>query len=161
MSSADKSPEMIAIGNGAIVERDVLGVAAEISRRWPNLRVQYLEPGSSFGVTEAPYQIVERGKNGKEYVAMQVWQLDSSVIKRLEAIDTNYVDIDAVVTRANENAKREQRRLEQESMHEAHEKFAAVVRSPKDTYVVTDGDKKITIRSNGEHDVRRNRGAGS
>ena len=148
------TPELIAIGAGVVVERDVLGVAAEIQRRYPNLRVQYLE-GMSMGVTEAPYQIVESGKDGNDYVFMQVWELNDSVLDRIEQHNTHSVDLDAVVNKANENARKAQEKLYKESLAEAHEKAAAVIKTPKDTYTMRDGDKTIKFRSHGKHDVRR------
>lgn len=151
------APELVALANGAIVERDVLGVVAEIERKWPGqFRVQYLDPDSSFGATEAPYQIVEHSqKDGRDYVVLQVWELTTETIHKLEAMDTNYVDVQGIIDRTNAKVRRDQLKVHQERMDDAHEKAAAVIKTNKDTYKLTDGDRKITFRTNGEHDVRR------
>lgn len=155
MDETRSNPELVAIGNGALVESDVLGVVTEINRRWPNLRVQYLDPDSSFGVVEAPYQIIETSeKDGREYVVKQVWELTTETIRELEAINTHNVDLDWVINEANRKARLRQDKEWKDSIADANEKAAAVLRSNKDRYSLTDGDKKITFRSNGEHDVK-------
>jgi len=152
-------PELIALDNGVIVERDTLGVIMEINQKWPGqFRVQYLDPDMIVGVTEAPYQIVEQSQRGehRDHIVLQVWSLDSSVIKKLEAMDTNYVDIEAVIEETNRKAARRERREYEDRMQDAHEKAAAVIKSNKDSYRLEDEGVDITIRTSGDHDVRRN-----
>lgn len=148
-------PNRFIVMNGALIEKDVLGIAAEVNRRWPNLRVQYLDPNAGYGIPEAPYQIIETCKDGVDRPVFQVWELNGEVLTKLEAINTHQVDLDAVIERSNRQAKRAQERAAADERMDSHEKAAAVIRSPKDTYKLNHDGKKITIRSNGAHDVRR------
>lgn len=147
--------DLVLLNSGAAVERDLLGVVAEITRRYPNLRVQYLDPSRAMGVSDAPYQIVERCKDGTDETVLQVWELDNRVLQQLEAINSHTHDLQAIVERSNKLAKEREEKLFHDSLQDAHEKAASVIKSNKDTYVLDDNGKRITIRSNGEYDVRR------
>jgi len=85
--------EQYVIIAGQAFERDMLGVVEEIQYRWPNLRVQYLDPSRASGIVDAPYQIVERTQDGRERVVLQVWNMDRSVLDKLHMMDQANVDV--------------------------------------------------------------------
>lgn len=138
--------------HGQIWERDVYGVVGEIQRRWPTVVVQYLDPGViDIGLFDAPFQICERLPNGELSVIQQVWQLDSRVIKMLEAADSWARGENALekVVKAAEKAAAERKRQQDAENDLATEITYSVLKSPKDTYTVRDEftGKKLKFRS--------------
>lgn len=87
------NPEQYVIIAGQAFERDMLGVVEEIQYRWPNLRVQFLNPDFAKDLVDAPYQIVERTQDGRERIVLQVWNMDRSVLDKLHMMDQANVDV--------------------------------------------------------------------
>ena len=72
-------------GNFVEVDDDVAHVVKEISRLWPELKVQYVEKPA---IDQAPYRIVET-RNGLEMPVMNVWELDNRLLEQLYQADTH------------------------------------------------------------------------
>lgn len=84
----------IPLSDGSFIDEDVLGVVEEIRRRWPNLRVQYLDPSRAADVTDYPYRILELNKRNEWSVVYQCWELDNRVLIALANMDASRVDLD-------------------------------------------------------------------
>jgi hypothetical protein len=151
------NPEQFVVIHGALVEKDVLGVVQEIQRRWPNLRVQFLDPDAVPDLLDAPFQIVETDMTGRDRIVLAVWTLDNAVISHLEAIDSHQgYDLNAALDKANAKAKKAEQDQWSNLRGSATELVAGVVGSTKDTYSFTDAEtgRKITTRTTGPHTVK-------
>lgn len=150
---------LVNLGDGTWVERDVLSVARKIQEYDPNLRVQFLNDAAT-GVGEAPYRIVETCKDGIERVVFSVWVLDDSVLQRIFAADNQKFDVLGALDKTNAKAKQREQRRYQDKLGEANEITKTVLRSPKDTFSVpravidpeAGSDQKVIFRAKpGDH----------
>lgn len=128
--------------DGHWVERDALRIAEAVNDYDPNLRVKVLWD-EFVSVDTPPFQIVETCKDGVERVAFTAWQLDERILERIYAADTRIHDVDALITKNNERAKKEQKQRYQEKREEAKDLISHIAASPKDTYTARiDGELK-------------------
>lgn len=128
----------VKLDDGSIVERDVLNIVEKIRTRYPNLVVQYVDPGSGPSLLDAPYRIVERCPDGLDRVVFSVWTLDETVLQRLQAADTHQIDVLAQLELKNLAARQKTERQFKESMAEAGDIVTHVLSSPKGRYSFDD-----------------------
>lgn len=132
---------------GIPVETDALRIAEKIHEISPTLRLQYLAENAKLG--DPPFQVVETGRDGKDYVAFYAWKLDDRLIERIHAADTQRVD---VLTGLEENNKKVRRWVEKhhkDANAEGFEMMHAALNSHKDTYIINDDftGKRIKVSS--------------
>lgn len=129
------------LGNtGVIVEDDVLKIVDRIRKMDPNLDVQFLDPDIHASLTDAPYQIIERCRDGIPRVVFTTWTLDERVIERLRLADTLRNDVLANVDAANLTARiASDRRWEEIRLEEA-DLVKHILQSPKGSYSWIDRD---------------------
>jgi hypothetical protein len=75
--------------DGNIVERDALRIAEAIKDHDENLEVLCLDPNRAEGVSEEPFIIAERCKDGVMRPIFRCWQLDDTVLQRIQLADNN------------------------------------------------------------------------
>lgn len=75
--------------DGMLVERDALRVAEAINDYDPNLVVLCLDPDHVEGVSEEPFVIAERCKDGILRPVLRAWVLNDLVLERIRAADGN------------------------------------------------------------------------
>ena len=131
----DARKRLVELAEGVLVEEDTLDVIRRIMEYDENLRVKYLRPDSS-DITDAPYAIFEVCPDGIERLVFTVWELDQRVLERLYLADTQKHDIIARIEGANQRARADQQRRFRESMEEAADIAAHVIRSPKTEYTI-------------------------
>lgn len=131
---------MYPIDESTVVEDDVLGIVTEIQYRWPNLKIQYLDPERFADITDAPYRIIEQLPNGDINVVLQVWTLDRRVIDYLHQHNSHAVDIQAAIERENAKARKAQEAAKAEAFGERRDIIEHAFRSPKMTYTYDDPD---------------------
>ena len=78
--------------DGMLVEKDVYEIASRIKEYDENLEIMCLDPSRS-SISEAPYVVVERGRDGVYYKVLECWALDASIIDRIAIADTNRHDV--------------------------------------------------------------------
>ena len=117
-------------GHVVEIEDDVMGVVNEIHDRWPDLRVQYLDPERFPDLADAPFQIVD----STGYRVMQVWQLDRRVVDQLSLRDRSQRDLKALVDKEFERSKREKEAVEGSVRAEKKDVLNHIFRSPKGSY---------------------------
>lgn len=99
-------------GSIAEIPGDMFGIVEEIAFRWPNLKVQFLNPQRA-NIEDAPYRVVEMTPNGPRTVC-DVWELDRRLIDRLHLMDSAKIDVLGALeahnakAKANETAKRDE-----------------------------------------------------
>lgn len=126
----------VKLDDGAIVERDVLGIVEKIREYDENLRVQYLDPSSGADFTDAPYRIVEECPDGMVREVFSVWTLDETVLERIYAADTKKLDILAVLNKKNQAIRNDRERRYREEREEAQDIITHVLKSPKGRYTI-------------------------
>lgn len=126
---------LVELAEGVLIEEDTLGVIRQIMEYDERLRVKYLRPGAG-DITDAPYAIFELCPDGKERLVFTVWELDQRVMERLYLADTQKHDIIARIDGANQRARRDSQRRFRDSMEEAADIAAHVIRSPKTEYTI-------------------------
>lgn len=126
----------VKLDDGAIVERDVLGIVEKITEYDENLRVQYLDPSSGADFSDAPYRIVEVCPDGKVREVFSVWALDEKVLERIYAADTQRIDVLTALNNHNALLRKERERRYEEKKLEAQDIVSHVLKSPKGRYTI-------------------------
>lgn len=150
------NPEALVTKEGHRIDHDVLGVVAEIQRRWPNLRIQYLDPDSTVDLVDAPYQVVEKDRAGVDRVIKQVWSLDSSLIDDLAMFDSFAgFDLQAHLDKADAKKRKVETDAWEERKGQMRELTTDLSKSTKDTWTFVDPEteKKVKTRQAGPHEV--------
>lgn len=141
--------------NGSYVDRDLLGIVEEIHRQYPELRVQYLEIATK--LDQAPWRIIEKCKDGVDRVVLSVWQLDHTVLWKLQGIDVFKnpnlgKDLEEHNRKVKENIKKENAKKREED----RQLTAAIIKADKAfSFKSPHTDEKLTIRTDGT--VKRER----
>ena len=134
---------------GAIMreQSDVFRIVDRIREYDPNLDIAYLDPEKASSLTDAPYVIFERCRDGKNRVLFSVWKLDDSVLDRIKMADTTVFDVQGAIELANARARKEIADKKVERFGEAKDIVKHIVASPKGTYSFpsTQGDV-VTLR---------------
>lgn len=154
MPEIDIKQAWVSLGNGMVVESDVLDVARRVTEYDPNLKVQFLDDVAR-DVSEPPYRIVERCADGIERTAFTVWTLDETVLHRIFSIDNQKWNVLGVLDKNNARAKHNEKQRYRDKMEEGKEIVSTVLRSPRSTYTVPEDvvlgergspDKKVVFR---------------
>lgn len=137
-------PTLVEIQPGVKVELDVLDIARRVEEYDENLYIQYVPPGLA-DIGDAPYRLVERGKDGKDHVVFYIWELDARVLERIYAADTQKHNILESMNKKNTAAKEEEQRRYQDKMDEAKDMLLHAMRTSKTEYTIRDGDRKFKV----------------
>ena len=77
------------IVDGAIVERDALRIAEAIKAYDENLELLCLDPNRATGITDAPFVIAERCRDGILRPFMKIWELNETILHRIWQSDSH------------------------------------------------------------------------
>ena len=116
------------------VEQDVLRIVQKVQEYDPNLKIQYLPPDEVLNPSQAPYVLVERGKDNIWRVVFYIWELDDRVLHRIYAMDTFKRDVLGELDANNKRAKEGIKKDFEEKKSEAQDLTKSIIASPKDTY---------------------------
>lgn len=75
--------------DGNIVERDALRIAEAIQDYDPNLVLLCLNPERTEGISDEPFVVAERGRDGVLRPVLRAWVLDDTILERLYNSDTH------------------------------------------------------------------------
>ena len=133
------------------VEDDVAGVVQEIYRRWPDLKIQFLDPDQHPDLTDAPYRIVHADKNGNEYTVLECWQLDGRIITALEMMDGHKMDLTKLYEAEIEKSRKAAEEKKKETREEIKDILSHTFKSPKGKYSfrTLDEENKLVIIEDG------------
>jgi len=112
---------------------DVFRIVQRIRDYDPNLDVAYLDPDKG-SISDAPYIIFERCRDGVPRLLFSVWKLDASVMDRIIAADTTKFDVQGAIDIANARARKDIADKGAERMGEGADIVKHIVTSPKGTY---------------------------
>lgn len=121
--------------DGALVEKDALGVAEALAAYDPNIYIFCLDPNVA-GINDAPFIISELCPDGQFRRIFECWRLDKSVVDRVMQADTSKYDILTEMDKINAKAKLNNQKRYEEIMLENQEQAMAVLKSPKSSYTV-------------------------
>lgn len=123
---------LVQLDDGSLIQDDVLRIVERVSEYDPNLKIQYL-PWAG-GVDQAPYRLVEKGKDGEWRKVFDIWELDQRVLDRIYAADSHKLDLLKLIDEHNAKAKADKEKAREEEAERDKDIVASIVRSPKDTY---------------------------
>ena len=149
----DAKGRLIEMGDGSLVESDVLRIVEKVREYDENLVVKFIPPHAA-SVTDAPYAIFERCRDGLERLVFSVWKLDDTILERLEAADTQRHNILVDMDGRNLKVKQAKQQRFKEELLGASDIMASMLRSPKGKYSFpvenSDGSRKvITVDDSG------------
>lgn len=121
--------------DGALVEKDALGVAEALAAYDPNIYIFCLDPNVA-GINDAPFIVAELCEDGQYRRIFECWHLDKSVVDRVMAADTSKYDILTEMDKINDRVRRNAKQRYEEIMLENKEMAMAVLKTPKSTYTV-------------------------
>jgi hypothetical protein len=135
--------------DGHMVERDALLVAEAINEYDPKLKVICLPPEKA-DINDAPFIIAHEGPDGVLRRVFECWQLDHSVLARIEAADTTRHDVQAKIDWINAEARRASKKRYEEKRLIKHEIGTSVIASKKSSFSYKDPDtgELVTIYDN-------------
>jgi len=105
--------------DGHIVERDALRIAEAIAEYDPNLYLLCLDPARAEGITEEPFVVAEKTKDGTLKPVLRAWKLDDEILLRLYNADTQKKDVLANLLKMEEQQKLDAQTRYQEKRDEA------------------------------------------
>jgi hypothetical protein len=125
--------------DGQIVERDALRIAEAIRDYDDSLVLLCLNPERAEGISDEPFVVAERGKDGVLRPVMRAWVLDDQILQRIYNSDTHRHD----VLHALETLERNERRNSEQRYQEKREEMKDVVAhiaGMKSRYTVRDSN---------------------
>lgn len=117
------------------VDHDIFGVVQEIRDRWPQLQVQFCNPDLA-DPSDAPYRIIEMGRDGQWYEVMAIWEMDRRVIDRLYDSDITRTDVLRRVEESERKAREEQKLKELAEFEEANDIATHALTSRQSKYKI-------------------------
>lgn len=136
---------LVRLEDGNLVESDVLRVAQAVQDYDSNLVVQVLERPER--LDQAPYRLVEKGKDGQWRIVFDIWELDDRILHRIYAIDTYKQDVLGNLDKNNQAIRDNEKKAREQIHGHVKEIVASVIDSPKDTYTAPVDGKIIPFRS--------------
>lgn len=92
--------------DGNLVEKDALRVAEAVNDYDPNLFIVCVDPHTA-AINDAPFMVCEKGNDGVMRRIFEVWELNSTVLERIEAADTTRHDVQARIEHINAEVRGE------------------------------------------------------
>ena len=127
------------IVDGNIVERDALRIAEAIQDYDENLTLLCLNPERAEGITDEPFIVAEKGKDGVLRPVLRAWKLDDEILSRIFNSDTYnrdvYNDLESL-----EAAGRRERESRYEEWREEAEDIVKHIAGMRSRYTVKDSN---------------------
>lgn len=131
-------PKIIDLGDGVFCEEDVYRIVERVREYDENLDIICLNPNHpDVDLTDAPYVLVEKCKDGQFRPVANFWKLDESVMQVVEASDMQRQDLIAVINGKNVAARQERERRYQDE-REQRKDIVQYIAGMKSKYTVTD-----------------------
>ena len=136
--------KLIPLADGSLVESDVLRIVEKIQEYDENLVLKYCPP-SVADLTDAPYALFEKCKDGIERLVFYIWELNDTVIERIYLADNNHRNVQAAIDKNNAKVKYDINKRYQEKLEECGDIVKSYLKSPKGRWAFKkdDGTKVI------------------
>jgi hypothetical protein len=123
--------------DGQIVERDALRIAEAIRDYDENLVLLCLNPERAEGISDEPFVVAERGRDGVLRPVLRAWVLDDNILQRIYNSDTQRHNVlNALVATEEQNKKNIQDRYKER--REETKDIVAHIAGMKSKYTVRD-----------------------
>lgn len=129
--------KIVDLGDGIFVESDVLRVVEQVRAYDENLDIICLNPNADHDVSDAPYILVEKCKDGQWRPVAHFWKLDETVMQVVEAADHQRNDLVAVI-QGKQIALRKDQERKFKDMREERKDIVASIAGMKSKFTVTD-----------------------
>lgn len=136
MTVLDVGSEYVNV-DGQLVERDALRIAEAIRDYDENLCIICVDPATS-DINDAPFIIAQRCPDGVLRRVFECWELNNTVLERIEAADTTRHDIQAYIEFKNAEARKESRMRYQEKRLEIQDIGASLLKHRKSSFSYRD-----------------------
>lgn len=123
--------------DGQIVERDALRIAEAIRDYDENLVLLCLDPNKATGISDEPFVVAERGKDGILRPVLRAWVLNEQVLERLYNSDTHRHNVFNDLVSLEDKQRRTARARYQEQREETKDIIAHIA-GMKSRYSVRD-----------------------
>lgn len=131
-------PKIIDLGDGVLCEEDVYRIVERVRAYDSNLDIIALNPNhKDIDLTDAPYVLVEKCKDGQWRPVANFWQLDETVMQVVESADMQKRDIEAAIRGANIKARAAEARRYEDFREEAKD-IVKHIAGMKSKYTVQD-----------------------
>ena len=124
--------------DGNIIERDTLYIAERLIEINPNLVILATDPQRTDSLGEEPWLICETCPDGRVRKIFGCWQLDESVITRVQLADTYGRDILGDLEKQEQKAKEAKEKAFKERVEQANEIAYKILQTNKSKYTFTD-----------------------
>lgn len=151
--------DLIQIAPETIMERGVFQIVEDIRNYgdfYGQIDVAYLDPAKGGSFTDAPYIVFQRCYDGKARVVFSVWELNASVLERVRAADTRYVDVGELVEKHNAKVREELAKKGREKMQEAGDIYSHALANAKTSYSFPNTEGDIVTLDDAVGIVKRN-----
>ena len=131
-------PKIIDLGDGVLCEEDVYKIVERVREYDPNLDIIALNPNHrDIDLTDAPYVLVERCKDGQFRPVANFWTLDERVMQVIESADMERRDLLAAIDSNNAQVKADRQRAYEDTRGEAAD-IVKHIAGMKSKYTVQD-----------------------
>lgn len=128
--------ELISV-DGMLVEADALSIAERLAEYDPNIVILCLDPARAESVTEEPFVIAERCRDGVLRPIFKCWELNEMVLTRVQLADgTKFNALDSI-EKAEAKFRQENQRRYEERMEESRD-IVKHIAGMKSSYSVRD-----------------------
>ncbi len=128
--------------DGNMVEKDALHIAERLAEYDPAIHVICIPPELA-GINEAPFIIAELCPDGEMRRIFECWELNASVIERVQFADSHHYDVQSKIDYANSKVYRQQQQRYEERRLETIDisKHVLKTKQSKFTFRNEDGTK--------------------
>lgn len=148
MTVLDVGSEYINV-DGQMVEKDALRVAEALRDYDENLSIICIDPNVA-DINDAPFIIAQKCPDGVLRRVFECWELNNTVLERIEASDTTRNDIQSYIEYKNAESRKESRMRYQEKRWEIKDIGASLLKNKKSSFTYSDPTtgEKVTIHEN-------------
>lgn len=123
--------------DGNLVEADALRIAEAVRDYDENLCIICVDPNTS-DINDAPFIVAQRCPDGVLRRVFECWELNDTVLQRIEAADTTRHDIQAYIEYKNAEARKESRMKYQEKRLELIDIGVSMIKNKKSSFSYKD-----------------------
>jgi len=131
--------------DGMLVERDALRIAEAINDYDPNLVVLCVDPNRATDISEAPFIIAEKCKDGITRPVFKCWELNDSVLDRIRFADGNRMSASKSLEQIQNEILTERERRYTEKREISADISTHVLKTRQSHYTVVDTNTGETI----------------
>ena len=139
--------------DGLTVEKDALSIAERLAEYDPNLVILCLNADST-SFTDAPFILAEKCPDGELRRVFEFWELNASILERVELADTTKHDIQAKIDYINAQVTKSNKQKYKEKKLEILERGMGLLKSKTTAYSFPVEEGIMTVSDNKPAKIR-------